>query len=195
MNYTTLGSLVVSKEDIELEPNVMHLTANDKDNREGISDKISELGYQGSAIESITKIFTQMSDIFTYVLAGVAGISLVVSAIMILTVLYISVVERTKEIGVMKAIGARNKDIKRIFTAEAFLIGLFSATFGVVIASILEYFANNLTFKYFDVNMIDITPTFILSGMLISILISMLAGVLPASKAAKLDPVEALKRD
>lgn len=195
MNYTTLGSLVVSKEDIELEPNVMHLTANDKDNREGISDKISELGYQGSAIESITKIFTQMSDIFTYVLAGVAGISLVVSAIMILTVLYISVVERTKEIGVMKAIGARNKDIKRIFTAEAFLIGLFSATFGVVIASTLEYFANNLTFKYFDVNMIDITPTFILSGMLISILISMLAGVLPASKAAKLDPVEALKRD
>lgn len=194
MDYNTLGSLV-SKEDIELEPTVMHLTANDKDNREGISDKISELGYQGSAIESATKIFTQMSDIFTYVLAGVAGISLVVSAIMILTVLYISVVERTKEIGVMKAIGARNKDIKRIFTAESFLIGLFSGTFGVVISSIIEVIANNLTFKYFDVNMIDITSGYIIAGVVISIVISMISGVLPASKAAKLDPVEALKRD
>lgn len=194
MDYSTLESLVSDKGG-ELKPSVMHLTADKTENRDGISEKIEELGYQGSAIEAVTKIFTQMSDIFSYVLAGVAGISLVVSAIMILTVLYISVVERTKEIGVMKAIGARNKDIKRIFTAESFLIGLFSGAFGVGIASILEYTANHYTYKYFDVNMVDITPSFIISGMLISIVISMIAGVFPASKAAKLDPVEALKRD
>lgn len=194
MDYSTLETLVEEKGS-KLEPTVMYLTVDDKDNREAVSNKINDLGYQGSAIESATKIFTQMSDIFTYVLAGVAGISLVVSAIMILTVLYISVVERTKEIGVMKAIGARNKDIKRIFTAESVLIGLFSGSFGVGIATLLEFIANKFTYALFEVNMVDITPTYFVAGIVISVVISMIAGVMPATKAAKLDPVDALKRD
>ena len=76
--------------------------------------------------ETMTEMFTQMMDVISYVLAAIAAVSLVVSAIMILVVLNISVVERTKEIGVLKALGARRKDIRRIFVSEAFLIGLSS---------------------------------------------------------------------
>ena len=94
------------------------------------------------------------------------GSLLLVSAIMILVVLYISVVERTKEIGVLKTIGARRKDIKRIFVSEAF-----------------------------GINVVNITPAYALFGVGASIIISMIAGIMPASKAAKLDPVESLRRE
>src|SRR5699024_11624445 len=86
----------------------------------------SDLGYTGSMQEQMTEMFTKMLNIITWVLTAIAAVSLVVSAIMILVVLNISVVERTKEIGVLKALGARRKDIRRIFASEAFLIGITS---------------------------------------------------------------------
>ena len=86
----------------------------------------------------MTGIFSKLLDIFTYILTGVAGISLFVSAIMILTVLYISVVERTQEIGVIKAIGGRKKDVRRIFVSESFLLGVFSGIIGVSIAFLVS---------------------------------------------------------
>ena len=118
----------------ELNPNIVYLVSDNTDNTESIKAEVEDLNYKGSTTEALADTFSQMLDIFTYVLAGVAGISLIVSAIMILTVLYISVVERTKEIGVIKAIGGRKKDIRRIFVSESFLIGLFSGLFGVGIA-------------------------------------------------------------
>jgi putative ABC transport system permease protein len=113
---------------------------------------------------------------------------------MILTVLYISVVERTQEIGVIKAIGGRKKDIRRIFVSESFLIGLFSGILGVGIALGLSFIGNIFIERTFDTTILHMTPTFAIAGILISVVISVLAGVLPASKAAKLDPVEALRR-
>ena len=129
-----------------LEPNVIYLHTANKDNTKQIKNKVKKLGYTGSMQEQMTEMFTQMLNVITWVLTAIAAISLVVSAIMILVVLNISVVERTKEIGVLKALGARRKDIRRIFAAEAFLIGLF-------------------------------------------------AGILPANRASKLDPVEALRKE
>ncbi|MDK7272639.1 hypothetical protein QP463_09875, partial [Actinotignum schaalii] len=87
----------------------VYLLAEDESLTPQIKESIADMGYRGSATESLVKTFTEMIDIFTFVLIGVAGISLLVSAIMILTVLYISVVERTQEIGVIKAIGGRRK--------------------------------------------------------------------------------------
>ncbi len=181
-------------EDKTIEPNVVYLTSDSEEYTKGIKDQVKELGYAGSSSDILTDIFSKMLDIFTYILTGVAGISLLVSAIMILTVLYISVVERTQEIGVIKAIGGRKKDVRRIFVSESFLIGLFSGILGVGIAMGLSVVGNFFIEKTFDTTVLHMTPTFAIAGIVVSILISVLAGVLPANKAAKLDPVEALRR-
>ncbi|WP_035054661.1 ABC transporter ATP-binding protein/permease [Carnobacterium pleistocenium] len=194
LNYENLEN-ALEEAGGELAPNIVYLVSDDADATESIKAEVENLDYKGSSTEALADTFSQMLDIFTYVLAGVAGISLIVSAIMILTVLYISVVERTKEIGVIKAIGGRKKDIRRIFVSESFLIGLFSGLFGVGIAWGLSLTANAVSMSYFDVEIINLTPTYAISGIVLSIFISMVAGLMPASKAAKLDPVESLRRD
>ncbi len=145
--------------------------------------------------ETMTEMFTQMMDVISYVLAAIAAVSLVVSAIMILVVLNISVVERTKEIGVLKALGARRKDIRRIFVSEAFLIGLSSGMLGVMLTWVLQVLVNHFTVAQFKVPVVMMTANYILTGIMISVVISMLAGLLPADRASKLDPVEALRKE
>lgn len=194
MNMETFKALNESA-DQTAEINALYLTSESEEFTQGIKEEVKELGYAGSSSDILTDIFSQMLDIFTYILTGVAGISLLVSAIMILTVLYISVVERTQEIGVMKAIGGRKKDIRRIFVSESFLIGLFSGLLGVGIAFGLSVIGNIFIEKTFDTTVLHMTPEFAFAGIAISVIISVLAGVLPANKAAKLDPVEALRRE
>lgn len=181
--------------DMKVDPNVAYLIAEDASYSHAIKDDLSALGYGGSSTDTLAATFTQMLDIFTYILSGVAAISLFVSAIMILTVLYISVVERTQEIGVIKAIGGRNKDIRRIFVSESFLIGLFSGLLGVGIASVISIAANIAVENLFGTTILHITPLYALSGVLASVVISIIAGVFPANKAARLDPIEALRHD
>lgn len=194
MSYSDIESWF-SEEGVELEPNVLYLHADDADNADFIKEQVKDLGYTGSAQETMASMFTEMLDILTYVLAAVAGISLVVSAIMILVVLNISVVERTKEIGVLKALGARKKDIRRIFVSESFLLGVFGGLIGTVLTYLIGFGLNHFTNKLFDVSIIQTMPTYILSGIGISVIISMIASFLPANKAAKLDPVESLRRE
>ncbi|MGN1385469.1 MAG: ATP-binding cassette domain-containing protein [Bacillus sp. (in: firmicutes)] len=179
----------------ELEPNSIYLLTDDEEYTDGIREEIKDLGYNGSTQETATALFSEMLDVVTYVLAGISGVSLFVSAIMILVVLHISVVERTKEIGVLKAIGARRKDIKRIFVSEAFLIGLSSGLIGVTITSLLSAIANMVSRNLLDINIVQMNFGYVVFGITASIVISMLAGLMPAGKAAKLDPVDSLRRD
>ena len=153
------------------------------------------MGYSGSMQEAMTDMFSDMLTIITDVLTGIAAISLIVSAIMILVVLNISVVERTKEIGVLKALGARRKDIRRIFVSEAFLIGLSAGALGDLVTWILSLIANHFSQAMFEINVVAITPQYVISGLVISILISMLAGMMPANRASKLDPVDSLRKE
>ncbi len=137
-----------------------------------------------------------MISTITIILAAFAGISLVVSSVMIGIITYVSVVERTKEIGVMRAIGARKKDISRIFNAEALAIGGISGIFGVALTYILciplTLIVTSLTGASFTV-MLSVPSAIILIAL--SMGLTFVAGLIPSKIAAKKDPVVALRTE
>ncbi|NSB12480.1 ATP-binding cassette domain-containing protein [Clostridium beijerinckii] len=194
LNYSDLEKLY-SDNGYKLKPNVVYVNTTNSKYTPEIKQKVNELGYSQSSQEQMASMFNQMIDILTYVLSGIAAISLIVSAIMIIVVMYISVVERTKEIGIIKAIGARAKDIRRIFVSEAFLIGFFSGAIGLVGAYLIMRGINLMSNKLFEVSVVLIKREYAILGVIVSIVISTLAGLLPANKAARLDPVESLRRE
>ncbi|WP_459480590.1 ABC transporter ATP-binding protein/permease [Clostridium saccharoperbutylacetonicum] len=194
LNYSDLENLY-SENKYTLKPNAVYINTSSEKYTTAIKDKVREMGYSVSSQEEMMKLFDQMISILTYVLSGIAAISLVVSAIMIIVVMYISVVERTKEIGIIKAIGARRKDIRRIFVCEAFLIGVFSGIIGLAFAFLFMRGINIISNKLFGIKLVLIKKSYEVFGIVVSIIISTMSGLLPANKAAKLDPVESLRRE
>ena len=140
-------------------------------------------------------MFQEMMSTFSIALAIISGISLFVALIMILVVLYMSVSERTREIGVLKSIGARRKDIRKIFTTESLLIGLFSGLFGCALAGIFGLILKIILKAVLGFAPIAMLGQYFLIALGISVFISVLAGLYPASKASKLDPVDALRHE
>lgn len=144
----------------------------------------------------ITTMSGSIMDAITIVLIAFSGISLVVSSIMIGIITYISVLERTKEIGILRALGARKKDITRVFNAETFIIGLTSGTIGLIIAKILTYPANSIIENLTELkNVAKLNPKHAIILLIISILLTVIGGFIPAKIAAKKDPVEALRSE
>ena len=145
---------------------------------------------------SVTEMTGGIMDGITLVLVAFAAISLVVSLIMISIITYISVLERTKEIGVLRALGARKKDITRVFTAETIIIGLFSGLLGIGIAYILTIPTNiiieNMT-GLAEVSQLPVLYAFAL--VVISVALTLIGGAIPARMAADKDPVEALRSE
>ncbi|WP_147534259.1 ATP-binding cassette domain-containing protein [Bacillus marasmi] len=176
-----------------LKPMQLNVYADDQDHLEALKTNIEKAGYSSANLEKLLKQVTNYLDMATFVLAGIAGISLIVSGIMILVVLYISVVERTREIGILRAIGARKKDIKRIFFSESALLGLLSGLIGVVAAVAIGAILNSVLQDSFGAELINLSLGNILFGLATSTIISIVAGLLPSSKAAKLDPIESLR--
>ncbi|MDP4179310.1 MAG: ABC transporter permease, partial [Bacillota bacterium] len=144
----------------------------------------------------VTSLSKSLMDSITLVLIAFAAISLVVSLIMIAIITYISVLERTKEIGVLRALGARKKDITRVFNAETFIIGLCSGTLGIGIAYLLTFPVNSILYKVTSLsNVAQLNPVHALALILISLLLTVLGGAIPAKMAAKKDPVTALRSE
>jgi len=152
-------------------------------------------------------VYTDLADIISsftdtlinsisYVLIAFASISLFVSSIMIGIITYVSVVERTKEIGVLRSIGARKKDISRVFNAETLIIGFVAGTFGVLITFLLNPIINQVLYKFTEVR--NISELEILSALLlilVSMSLTLIAGLIPARIASKKDPVVALRTE
>lgn len=149
----------------------------------------------GSVEEQLASMFSEMLNTFSIALAVIAGISLAVALIMIMVVLYMSVSERTREIGVLKSIGARKKDIKLIFSTESFLVGLFSGIVGVLCALFTGGILTIVFKSLLGIAPIQMMWYYFLEALLISVVISVIAGLYPSSKAAKLDPVESLRHE
>jgi len=132
----------------------------------------------------------------TLVLVAFAAISLVVSLIMIGIITYISVLERTKEIGVLRALGARKKDITRVFNAETFIIGACSGALGIILARLLIFPINVAIERAADLpNVAKMNPVHAIVLVLISVTLTLIGGWIPAKMAAKKDPVEALRAE
>lgn len=144
----------------------------------------------GALLSSVTSIINTIS----YALIAFVAISLVVSSIMIGVITYVSVLERIKEIGILRAIGASKKDIRRVFNAETLIIGFIAGTFGILTTYVISYFANIIVYDKFGIPNIahlEIKAAAIL--IFISMVLAFISGLIPSSAAANKDPVEALR--
>ena len=179
-----------------LSPSLLFVEADNQQTKQMIDDYIkTRKDLSGSIEEQLEGMFNEMLSTFSIALAVISGISLFVALIMILVVLYMSVSERTREIGILKSIGARKKDIKLIFSTESFLIGILSGLTGIILSlgiggiltivfnSLLGFAPIKMLWYYFAI------------AIGLSVTISVIAGLYPSSKAAKLDPVEALRHE
>lgn len=151
------------------------------------------------AVSMVTDAVGQMIDIMTYVLVAFAAISLVVSSVMISIITYASVVERTKEIGVLRAVGARKVDIMRLFNAETVIIGFVAGVIGVLITFILSF---PLSALFISISEGMVTTNLVLMAwwhfvllIAVSVLLTLVAGMIPAYSASKRDPVTALRSE
>ena len=162
---------------------------NEKQNDENIINYSDVVGLMISGVSTII-------DVISYVLIAFVSISLIVSSIMIGIITYISVLERTKEIGILRAIGASKKDISRVFNAETFIEGLISGVLGILLTLLLNIPINMIIKELANISNIAILPVkgaIIL--VIISITLTIIAGLIPAKMASKKDPVEALRVD
>ena len=157
--------------------------------------------YKVGAADAETEINQELAifNILTYVLGGIGGIALVVAAVGVVNTMIMSILERTREIGVMRAVGARRSVVSRLFTFEAALLGFWGGAFGLVIGYALITIANPILNKQLTSNNISskniiILPFWLILGVIgLTTLIGILAGLYPARRAAHLDPVEALR--
>ncbi|WP_323611942.1 ABC transporter ATP-binding protein/permease [Erysipelothrix enhydrae] len=167
-----------------------HLDAYNTDKKD--ADKIT----YSDMSEMITGVMETVVNTISYVLIGFSSISLVVSSLMIGIITYVSVIERTKEIGVLRSLGARKKDISRVFNAETFLIGFVSGTLGIVVTYLLTFPINSIIYSLTKTeNIAVVNPLHAVILIIISIILTSISGVIPSRMAAKKDPVIALRSE
>lgn len=162
-------------------------------NTVGEDSKISYTDYVALMTSSLTTIINGIS----YVLIAFVAVSLIVSSIMIGIITYISVMERTKEIGILRALGASKKNISQLFNAETFIIGIFSGIIGIGITLLLLIPINNIIQTVSKIEDLSAVLPLESAGVLIliSIIITVIGGLIPSRSAAKKDPVEALRTE
>ena len=194
-DYAKPASIDIYPKDFESKQSVIDILDgyNDKMNATGDEDKVvSYTDIVGALMSSVTTIVNMIS----YVLVAFVAISLVVSSIMIGIITYISVLERKKEIGILRSIGASKGDISRVFNAETIIVGFAAGVIGIGLTALACIPANAIVYSLFDVENVAILPWQAAIALIgISVLLTFLAGLIPSSAAAKKDPVEALRSE
>jgi ABC-type antimicrobial peptide transport system permease subunit len=195
MAYISKSSMETLMDSTSLETNTIIITAKDTTYVSAIKEDVESLGFSISTSESDSDKVLKYIDIGTTALTAVGAVSMIVSAIMIFIVLYISVSERMKEIGILRAIGARRKDIKKMFVFEAGLLGVMGGIFAVVICFVVTLITNIICLSTLHYGLISYNILYYVLGILVSVIISVLAGIAPAIRASDLDPVESLRAE
>ena len=204
-------SSTVTKENIlgvlgaEVNPSTIYLYPKDFNAKDYVTGYLDN--YNDNKDESEQVLYTDYAslisilsgsimDAVTYVLIAFSSISLIVSCIMIAIITYISVLERTKEIGILRALGARGKDITRVFNAETFIIGVCSGALGLFIAYLLTIPINALIERLADLpNVARLNPVHGIILLIISVTLTVISGFVPSKMASKKDPVIALRTE
>ncbi len=205
-NARELALQMIGASDI---PNSISIYTNSFESKQNVINYISDWNNEthtannkitySDATEFLTNTLGTLIDIISYVLIAFAGISLVVSSIMIGIITYTSVIERTKEIGVLRSIGARKKDITRVFNSETFIIGFVSGTIGVLISFMLTFPISSLIKSVaggaITSSMAILTLQNAITLISISTILTLISGLIPARFASKKDPVKALRTE
>lgn len=192
VKYETLEK-IYNDYDMKLKPTELKIEIDNKNNIEYVKKEIKKLGYELSNMQDYTNTIFNYLDIATFIISSFSFISLIVSIIMIITIFNINVLERTKEIGIFRAIGFRKKDIKRIFKTEAiligFLTGISSSYFSIIISKLIK----KVTISKFNVDLVNVEFKYIIYGLIISIIVCFAGSMYPSNKASKLNIVDALR--
>lgn len=199
LNYAELDdpyTLLIYPKDFESKENIILIL--DKYNKQmeesGHHDKvITYTDVVGTLMSSVTTII----NIVSYVLIAFVAVSLIVSSIMIGIITYISVLERTKEIGILRAVGASKRNISQVFNAETFIIGLCSGIIGIGITLLLLIPGNAIIHHLVgstDINAV-LPPANAILLIILSVILTLIGGLIPSKKAAKKDPVTALRSE
>ena len=187
-------------------PSQINIYASTFENKDAIADAISHYNDTVSEEDQIeyTDIvavlmssITSIINVISYVLIAFVAISLVVSSIMIGIITYISVLERTKEIGILRAIGASKKDVSAVFNAETFIIGLAAGAIGIALTMLLNIPINIIVHDLTGIYSLNsaLPPVGAVGLVIISVVLTFIAGLIPSGIAAKKDPVEALRTE
>ncbi|MCK5761383.1 MAG: ABC transporter permease, partial [Candidatus Izimaplasma sp.] len=185
-------------------PKMINIYSNSIENKTAIKDYIDEYNTGLEEVNQIEELdlaetigdtMGTIISMVSIVLSSFASISLVVSSVMIGIIIYISVLERTKEIGIIRSLGGRKKDISRVFNAESIIIGAFAGVLGVIITFLLTFPINILVERFEEslVGVARVNILHLLALVLVSTVLTFIGGFIPSRMAAKKDPVEALR--
>ncbi len=184
LNYNDINNLY------NIKPNILYLESN---NISKLKKEIVEEGYYLSYLEESLTLFNEAFDIFKYILTFISLLSLFISSIMIMVVLYISVLERTKEIGVLRTIGWNKKEVKRLFVYEGIIYGIISSIISIGLSSVLLFIADKILYTYFDLRTNSINYTYFVYILLISIFMGLISSYLPSKKTSKINIIDSLR--
>ncbi|GAO99531.1 ABC transporter ATP-binding protein/permease [Fructobacillus ficulneus] len=200
VNATTVQN-ALKQANLDSDPKSISVKIDDLDNVTDTAASIDKMKSGSTRLYKTTTIQSVISQVQTYVhlattiLSTIAGISLVVSALMIIVTMFMSVTARTKEIGIIRALGESKRDIRWLFISESVIVGLLSATLATVFAYAAEFAVNGLLKGTADYAFVQISVGNVVTAFALALIISWLAALLPARRAAKLNPIDALAND
>ena len=192
INYELLKK-IYNKNDIELKPTKISISIDNSNNIDYVKEELKKINIECTNNNELFDELSSYLDIAVFVLSIFSSLSLVVSTIMISIIINITILERTKEIGILRSIGYSKKNIRYIFTSEAISLGLVIGIFSIFLSRVIINGIIKIVKNKFDISLVSNNIKFYIFGLVLSIILTVLASYFPSKKASKEDPIKSLK--